>query len=375
MSSLDLNQLAADIKVWGRELGFQQVGITDIDLSDAEIRLKEWLAKGYHGTMDWMTAHGNKRSRPDELLPGTVRVISVRMDYLPGDTQQIAILKEPSKAYVSRYTLGRDYHKLIRKRLSQLAKQIDDALPADYPLKGQNRAFVDSAPVMERPLAEKAGLGWQGKHTLIINSSAGSWFFLGEIFTFIPLPVDTPNQPNQCGECTACLKVCPTDAFTAPYQLDARRCISYLTIENKGSIPEEFREPMGNRIFGCDDCQAICPWNKYAQFTEETDFLPRHGLADTDLLQLFNWSEQEYLDRTEGSAIRRIGYEGWLRNIAIGLGNAPKDPLIVDALKAKRDTSSELVKEHIDWAISQQIKENHRRKRKIQNPARARSTD
>jgi len=363
--SLDLNKLAADIKIWGRELGFQQVGITDIDLNQAELRLQEWLAKGYHGTMEWMTAHDNKRSRPAELLPGTVRVISVRMDYLPGDTNQIATLKDPAKAYVSRYTLGRDYHKLIRKRLSVLAKQIDDALPDDYPLKGQNRAFVDSAPVMERPLAEKAGLGWTGKHTLIINSNAGSWFFLGEIFTFVPLPVDIPNQPNQCGDCTACLKVCPTDAFTQPYELDARRCISYLTIENKGAIPLEFREPMGNRVFGCDDCQAICPWNKYAQFTQETDFLPRHGLANGDLVDLFNWTEEEYLTRTEGSAIRRIGYEGWLRNLAIGLGNAPSDIRIIESLQRKRDLVSDLVREHIDWALGQQAKMNYRRKRKI----------
>jgi epoxyqueuosine reductase len=367
--SLDLDQLAADIKIWGRELGFQQVGITDIDLADAEIRLQEWLAKGYHGSMEWLRAHDNKRSRPADLVPGTVRVISVRMDYLPGDTQQIKTLKDPTKAYVSRYTLGRDYHKLIRKRLSTLAKQIDNALPADYPKDNEwlNRAFVDSAPVMERPLAEKAGLGWTGKHTLIINSTAGSWFFLGEIFTFLPLPIDQPDQPNQCGECTACLKVCPTDAFTAPYELDARRCISYLTIENKGVIPLEFREPMGNRVFGCDDCQAICPWNKYAQFTQETDFLPRHGLADSDLVTLFNWTEKEYLANTEGSAIRRIGYEGWLRNIAVGLGNAPSDPRIISTLEAKREMVSPLIQEHIDWALGQQAKLNYRRKRKIQN--------
>lgn len=366
-NTLDLNQLATDIKRWGRELGFQQVGITDIELGDAEVRLKEWLAKGYHGSMEWLSAHGNKRSRPDELLPNTIRVISVRMDYLPGDTKQIHILKDPTKAYVSRYTLGRDYHKLIRKRLATLATYIDNALPEDYPLKGQNRAFVDSAPVMERPLAEKAGLGWTGKHTLIINSGVGSWFFLGEILTFLPLPIDQPNQPNQCGECTACLKVCPTDAFPKPYELDARRCISYLTIENKGAIPEEFREPMGNRVFGCDDCQAICPWNKYAQFTQETDFLPRHGLADSDLITLFNWTEDEYLTNTEGSAIRRIGYDGWLRNLAIGLGNAPSNPAIINALTNKRNNCSELVQEHIDWALAQQAKPHHRRKRKIQN--------
>lgn len=374
-ASLDLNQLAADIKVWGRELGFQQVGITDIDLGEAETQLKEWLAKGYHGSMEWLTAHDHKRSRPADLVPGTVRVISVRMDYLPGDTEQIKTLKDPTKAYISRYALGRDYHKLIRKRLSTLAKQIDDALPADYRQRaGQpkdhewlNRAFVDSAPVMERPLAEKAGLGWQGKHTLIINSSAGSWFFLGEIFTFLPLPIDQPDQINQCGECTACLKVCPTNAFTAPYELDARRCISYLTIENKGAIPLEFREPIGNRVFGCDDCQAICPWNKYAQFTQETDFLPRHGLANSDLVTLFNWTEAEYLANTEGSAIRRIGYEGWLRNLAVGLGNAPSDVRIIEALEFKRESVSPLIQEHIDWALGQQAKVNYRRKRKIQN--------
>jgi epoxyqueuosine reductase len=365
--SFNLNQLAADIKIWGRELGFQQVGITDIDLGDAELRLQEWLAKGYHGTMKWLTAHDNKRSRPADLVPGTVRVISVRMDYLPGNTQQIQILKDPTKAYISRYTLGRDYHKLIRKRLGKLAKQIDDALPADYPKHNEwlNRAFVDSAPVMERPLAEKAGLGWTGKHTLIINSTAGSWFFLGEIFTFLPLPIDQPNQPNQCGECTACLKVCPTDAFTAPYELDARRCISYLTIENKGAIPLEFREPIGNRVFGCDDCQAICPWNKYAQFSPETEFLPRHGLANSDLVTLFNWTEAEYLANTEGSAIRRIGYEGWLRNLAVGLGNAPRDERIMEALIRKSESCSALVKEHIDWALKQQAQMGYRRVRKI----------
>jgi epoxyqueuosine reductase len=373
-TTLDVHQLAAQIKIWGRELGFSQVGITDIDLGSAEDRLQAWLAKGFHGSMAWMAAHDNKRSRPADLVPGTVRVISVRMDYLPGDTAQIQVLKNPQKAYISRYALGRDYHKLIRKRLSTLAKQIDDALPADYfQQAGQpraddwlNRAFVDSAPVMERPLAEKAGLGWMGKHTLLINSTAGSWFFLGEIYTFIPLPVDSPNQPNQCGECTACLKVCPTDAFVAPYELDARRCISYLTIENQGVIPEEFREPMGNRVFGCDDCQAICPWNKYAQFTQETDFLPRHGLADSDLLTLFQWSEQQYLANTEGSAIRRIGYEAWQRNLAVGLGNAPSQPEIMAALQAKRAEASAMLLEHIDWAIAKQADALYRRKRKIQ---------
>lgn len=363
----DLHQLAANIKRWGRELGFQQVGITDTDLSVAEKKLQDWLANGYHGTMEWMAAHDHKRSRPADLLPGTLRVISVRLDYLPADTEQIRILKDSSKAYISRYTLGRDYHKLIRKRLALLAKQIDEALPDDYPGKGllQNRAFVDSAPVMERPLAEKAGLGWTGKHTLIINSKAGSWFFLGEIFTFLPLPIDPPDQINQCGDCTACLKVCPTDAFPKPYQLDARRCISYLTIENKAAIPLEFREPIGNRIFGCDDCQAICPWNKYAQFTAENAFQPRHGLANSDLLALFQWSEAEFLTHTEGSAIRRIGYQQWLRNLAIGLGNAPSSEEIIDALHKKRPQCTPLVQEHIDWALQQQANPHRRRKRKI----------
>ncbi len=367
--SFDYQKLAADIKVWGRELGFQQVGIADADLSREEPRLKEWLAKGYHGDMDWFETRGMLRAHPEELLPGTIRSISVRMDYLPGDTHQIQVLKDPTKAYVSRYALGRDYHKLIRKRLAQLAQRIEQALPEEL-RQGQQRPFVDSAPVMERPLAEKAGLGWTGKHTLILNSEAGSWFFLGELLTYLPLPVDESDQPDRCGTCTACLQVCPTDAFPRPYELDARRCISYLTIENKGPIPEEFREPMGNRVFGCDDCQAICPWNKYAQPTEETDFLPRHGMADSDLLTLFNWNEEQFLRYTEGSAIRRIGYQSWLRNLAVALGNAPSDPEIIAALEAKRPQASDLVAEHIDWALAQQAQPNRRRKRKIRRPER-----
>jgi epoxyqueuosine reductase len=370
-SLIDLAKLATQIKRWGQELGFQQVGITDATLGEHEERLQAWLSRGYHGSMAWMAEHDNKRSRPAELVPHTVRVISVRMDYLPGDTQQIQVLKNPNKAYLSRYTLGRDYHKLIRKRLAQLAKQIDDALPENYPrnTESMHRAFVDSAPVMERPLAEKAGLGWVGKHTLVINSHAGSWFFLGEIFTFLPLPIDEPSQLNQCGECTACLKVCPTDAFPNPYELDARRCISYLTIENKGAIPVEFREPMGNRVFGCDDCQAICPWNKYAQYTQETSFLPRHGLENSDLLTLFQWSETEFLANTEGSAIRRMGYDSWQRNLAIGLGNAPSDIRIIEALTQRRESASALLQEHIDWALAQQQKPNRIRKRKIKRSA------
>ncbi|MDQ2076375.1 tRNA epoxyqueuosine(34) reductase QueG [Marinimicrobium sp. ABcell2] len=362
--SVDFRQLAADIKVWGRELGFQQVGITDTDLSAEEPALQEWLDKGYHGTMDWFETRGMLRARPHELLPGSIRTIAVRMDYLPGDTQQIQVLKDPNKAYVSRYALGRDYHKLIRKRLAQLAKRIEAALPEEL-RSGPQRPFVDSAPVMERPLAAKAGLGWVGKHTLVLHSEAGSWFFLGELLTHLPLPIDESEQDNRCGDCTACLQVCPTDAFPKPYTLDARRCISYLTIENKGAIPEEFREPMGNRVFGCDDCQAICPWNKYAQPTQETDFLPRHGLADQDLVTLFNWNEEEFLRNTEGSAIRRIGYERWQRNLAVGLGNAPSDAEIVAALHKKRTDASPMVAEHIDWALAQQANPSRRRKRKI----------
>lgn len=362
--TIDYQQLARDIKTWGRELGFQQVGITDTDLGENEQRLRDWLALGYQGDMNWLAAHGNKRSRPEELVPGTLRVISVRMNYLPGDTQQIKVLKEPTKAYISRYALGRDYHKLIRKRLAQLGRKIEDALPEALKT-GEQRPFVDSAPVMERPLAAKAGLGWTGKHTLILNSDAGSWFFLGELFTYLPLPLDESEQPNRCGDCRACLQICPTDAFPQPYTLDARRCISYLTIENKGPIPEEFREPMGNRVFGCDDCQAICPWNKYAQPTEETDFMPRHGLADSDLLRLFLWTEDEFLQYTQGSALRRVGYERWLRNLAVGLGNAPSDPEIIQALKERRGQVSELVREHVDWALAQQAQPGRRRKRKI----------
>lgn len=361
-----LEHLAEQLQQWGRELGFQQVGITDVDLSSHEPKLKEWLAKGYNGSMKWMGEHGNMRSRPDELLPGTIRVISARMDYLPADTEQIKVLKDGEKAYISRYSLGRDYHKLIRKRLSQLAKQLEVEASKLFPdLAIEQRAFVDSAPVMERPLAEKAGLGWAGKHTLIINEKAGSWFFLGEILTNIPLPVNLSIPENKCGSCTACLKVCPTDAFPEPYTVDAKRCISYLTIENKGPIPVEFREPIGNRVFGCDDCQAICPWNKFAQFSQETDFNPRHNLDNSRLIDLFQWSETEFLKNTEGSPLRRAGYNNWLRNLAVGLGNASSSDEIIEALTQKREDTSEMVQEHIDWALAQQAKPNRRRKRKI----------
>jgi len=342
----DFFSLAQQIKQWGRELGFQQVGITDTDLTQAEERLQAWLAKNYHGEMQYMESHGTKRSRPAELVPGTLRVISVRMDYLPPDAQMLATLQNSTKGYIARYALGRDYHKVIRRRLEQLAQQITEHVgPFGY------RAFVDSAPVLEKPLAEKAGLGWIGKNTNLINSKAGSWFFLGELYTDLPLPIDVPAG-NHCGSCQACLKVCPTQAFVGPYQLDARRCIAYLTIEFRGSIPLEFRKAMGNRIFGCDDCQFVCPWNKFARATQEGDFRPRHGLLSQDLIALFAWSEAEFLEKTQGSAIRRIGYEGWLRNIAIALGNAPATPAIIAALNS-RINYSPLVQEHVQWALAQ----------------------
>ena len=361
--STSLIQLADRIKTWGNELGFQQVAITDTDLASHHAAVTEWLAEGYHGDMRWYEENMDKRLHPEQLVEGALRVISVRMDYLPGDTRQIQVLKDNSKAYISRYALGRDYHKLMRKRLAQLCERIAEEV-APFPNLKQ-RPFVDSAPVLERPLAAKAGLGWVGKHTLVINEQAGSWFFLGEILTNLPLPVDNQLQTNRCGDCKACLQVCPTDAFPKPYQLDARRCISYLTIENKGPIPEEFREPMGNRVFGCDDCQAICPWNKYAKPTCEQDFKPRHGLDNSDLLDLFKWDEATFLKNTEGSPIRRIGYERWLRNLSVGLGNAPSRADIIAGLTARRGTVSALVDEHIDWALQKQKDPDRRRKRKI----------
>lgn len=367
IEQIDYPQLAQQIKKWGQALGFQQVTITDTELSETGERLNQWLQKDYQGDMQWMSEHGEKRYHPEQLLPGTQRVISVRMDYLPDDSNMIAVLKDEDKAYISRYALGRDYHKLIRKRLTTLAKEIEHAVPDSV----IQRPFVDSAPVMEKPLAEKAGLGWMGKHTLVINSEAGSWFFLGEIYTSLPLPVDQSTEIDQCGDCKACLKVCPTDAFPEPYVLDARRCISYLTIEHRGSIPEEFREPMGNRVFGCDDCQAICPWNKGATPTTEKDFSPRHNLENRELAELFLWREAEFLKFTEGSPIRRIGYERWLRNLAIGLGNAPTSDKVLNALNSRQVYPSEIVREHVKWALGQHALSDtgkRKRKRKITNP-------
>jgi len=345
-SAQDLAVLKADIVRWSEELGFQQLGVSDVDLTAAELRLREWLAGNFHGEMDYMGKHGSKRSRPAELVPGTLRVISVRMDYMPPDQDHSAdLLDHESRAYISRYALGRDYHKLIRRRLQKLASRIEQQVGSfGY------RAFVDSAPVLEKPLAENAGLGWIGKHTNIINSDAGSWFFLGELYTDLPLPVDAKASAH-CGTCRACIDICPTRAIVAPFKLDARRCISYLTIELRDSIPLEFREAIGNRIYGCDDCQLCCPWNKFAQPSAEADFAPRHGLDDVDLTELFSWSEAKWLERTAGSAIRRIGYDCWLRNIAVALGNAKTTTNVVEALESRLDHDSDMVIEHIEWSL------------------------
>lgn len=352
VSTPDFAALAERIRAWARELGFQQTGISGVELPQDEQRLLAWLQQQRHGDMRYMAEHGTRRSRPAELVPGTLRVISVRMDYWPeGAHDAKTLLEEKDRAYIARYALGRDYHKVLRARLQKLAERIQNAIgPFGY------RAFTDSAPVLEKALARNAGLGWIGKHTNLINKRAGSWFFLGELFTDLPLPVDAPAR-DHCGSCRACLEVCPTGAILAPYQLDARRCIAYLTIEYKGLIPEPFRRAIGNRVFGCDDCQLFCPWNKFARPTQEKDFRPRHGLDHAKLVELFNWTEAEFLRYTEGSAIRRVGYECWLRNFAIALGNAPSSPEILAALRARADHPSALVREHVRWALEQ-----HRRR-------------
>ncbi len=352
ISSQKLARLALLIKQWGQELGFQQVGITDTDLPEAEAHLQNWLDQDFHGEMDYMQRHGLKRSRPELLHPGTLRIISVRMDYQSETAVTMQQrLDDPTVAYISRYALGRDYHKLMRKRLQQLADKINLETGAQPP--NLMRAFVDSAPVLEKALAEKAGLGWIGKHSNVINRKAGSWFFLGELYTNLPLPIDKPATAH-CGECRACLDICPTHAIIGPYQVDARRCVSYLTIELQGSIPEDLRPLIGNRIYGCDDCQIICPWNRFAKPTGEQDFNPRHRLDTSQLLEVFAWDEAEFLAKTEGSAIRRIGHQRWLRNIAVALGNAPASALIIEALKAKLNHDSGLVKEHVRWALARQ---------------------
>ena len=345
---MDLAALAAQVKDWGRELGFQKVGIAGIALPEDERRLLEWLAAGRHGEMRYMARHGTRRARPAELVPGTLRVIAARMDYWPGGAEAEAVLADPGIGYVSRYAVGRDYHKVLRTRLARLAARLARAVGADG-----YRAFTDSAPVLEKALARDAGLGWIGKHTNLLDRHDGSWFFLGEIFTDLPLPVDAPVTAH-CGSCSACLDICPTRAIVAPYELDARRCISYLTIELDGPIPEEFRAAIGNRIYGCDDCQLVCPWNRYAKLTAEPGFQPRHGLDAPRLAELMAWTEAEFLERTTGSAIRRIGHVRWLRNVAIALGNAPPSADAVAALESRREHPSEVVRESVGWALARQ---------------------
>jgi epoxyqueuosine reductase len=362
----DYAALLQKIKTWSRELGFQQLGVSDVDLSTHEKHLNRWLDAGYHGEMDYMQKHGSKRSHPEQLIENTCRVISVRMDYMPPDCETAdAVLENPNMGFISRYALGRDYHKLMRKRLQKLTDKINQQV-GEY----GHRVFVDSAPVLEKALAEKAGLGWIGKHTNLINKNTGSWFFLGEIYTDLPLPLTqsttqaveqpaTDTENNHCGTCTSCIDICPTKAIISPYKVDARRCISYLTIELYGSIPVEFRKPIGNRIYGCDDCQLCCPWNRFSTPTGEHDFFTRHPLDAPNLLELFNWSEKEFLKNTEGSAIRRIGHQRWLRNIAVALGNAPKNEKIVRALEQRRidfdQAEHAMLIEHFDWALEQHV--------------------
>ncbi len=347
MHEKDLARLAQQIKHWGGELGFAAVGIADGELSAAEAGLQAWLDQGFHGEMDYMAAHGTKRSRPAELVPGTVRIISARLDYFPSAAADPhAVLADAGAGYVSRYALGRDYHKVLRTRLQALAEKISAEIGAHH-----FRVFTDSAPVLEVELAAKSGLGWRGKHTLLLNRKHGSWFFLGEIYTDLPLPVDAP-EAGHCGTCQACIDVCPTRAIVAPYSLDARRCISYLTIELKGSIPLELRPLIGNRIYGCDDCQLACPWNRFAQTAALPDFEVRNGLDSARLVELFAWGEADFNERLAGSPIRRIGHERWLRNIAVALGNAPASPEIKAALAARLDHPSGLVREHVTWALT-----------------------
>jgi epoxyqueuosine reductase len=345
--------LAQDIKRWGMALGFNQIGITDTNLQEAEAHHQAWIAKGFHGEMDYMAKHGLKRTRPEELVPRTLRVISARLDYLPANAlASDAVLNDSSRAFISRYALARDYHKVMRKKLQTLSEKIATALEECEQPDFSYRVFTDSAPVLEVALAEKAGMGWRGKHTLLINKDHGSWFFLGEIYTNLPLPVDAPGS-NHCGTCQSCIDVCPTRAIVAPYQVDARRCISYLTIELKGSIPLEFRPMIGNRVYGCDDCQLACPWNKFAEESHEPDFVIKHGLDDIGLVECFAWTEAEFNSKLAGSAIYRIGYQQWLRNIAVGLGNAKTSPEIISALQARANDGSALLREHVLWALAQ----------------------
>lgn len=349
LNEAELTALSDELKQQARDLGFQDCLITYPDLRSEETHLRDWLDKGYQGEMRYLENNFDKRIDPTLLVEGTERIILVRMDYLPAETKLLSVLKNRDKAYIARYTLGRDYHKLIRSRLKKLGEWLIDKAGG----RAQFRPFVDSAPVLERPLARQAGMGWIGKNTLLLNRQAGSWFFLGSLFTDLALPADEPESEEHCGSCTACLDVCPTQAFPKPWVLDARRCISYLTIEYSGSIPLELRPKMGNRIFGCDDCQLICPWNRFASLSNESDFKPRHSLDNADLVELFLWSEETFLIRTEGSAIRRTGYKGWLRNIAVALGNSSGGETITQALKSRLSDAGELVAEHILWALKQ----------------------
>jgi epoxyqueuosine reductase len=346
MDAENSRALAARIKAWGHELGLAQLRITAAGLPGADVDLDAWLAAGGHGEMDYMAAHGAKRARPDELIPGTRAIILARMDYRPDAADAQGSLEDGRRAYIARYALGRDYHKVLRQRLQRLAERITTAV-------GQVacRVFVDSAPVMEVALARQGGLGWRGKHTLLLTREAGSWFFLGEIYTDLPLPPDPPVGEH-CGSCRACIDICPTQAIVAPYRLDARRCISYLTIELKGSIPEALRPAIGNRVYGCDDCQLACPWNRFAPLTAEVDFAPRHGLDRATLVELFSWNEADFEFRLAGSPIRRIGHERWLRNLAVGLGNAPTDAQVTAALRARLNHPSDLVREHVAWSLA-----------------------
>jgi len=355
------SKLSADIKQWGITLGFSEIGITDTDLTEAEVTHQKWIAKNFHGEMNYMAKHGVKRTRPAELVPNTLRIISARLDYLPpnaADSEKI--MQDGAKAFISRYTMGDDYHKVMRNKLQKLCDKIEveithikNAMLEDYLF--EYRAFTDSAPVLEVALAEKAGLGWRGKHTLLINKNKGSWFFLGEIYTNLPLPIDVPS-PNHCGSCSNCITVCPTQAIIAPYEVDARRCISYLTIELKTAIPIEFRPMIGNRVYGCDDCQLACPWNKFAETTKEPDFTVKHGLDNISLLECFSWSETKFKQKMAGSAIYRIGYTQWLRNIAVGLGNAATTPEIINALQDRMNDNNEMLREHVNWALAQHQK-------------------
>jgi|TARA_Y100000310_G_scaffold345518_1_gene465887 epoxyqueuosine reductase len=353
--STDFEVLASDIKRWGRELGFQHIGISRMELGEHPSYLTDWLARGYQGEMSYLSRRRVNRSHPAELIPGTLSVITARMNYLPSDTKRLATLSNPRKAYISRYALGRDYHKVIRKRLVKLVQKIQAATDERTDRRPFSfRAFSDSAPVLEKALAQSAGLGWIGKNTLLIDRQVGSWFFLGEIFTDLTLPADAGSPENHCGSCRACLDRCPTGALVGAYQLDARRCISYLTIELKGPIPLHLRPLVGNRVFGCDDCQLTCPWNRFEQRTAEGDFAPRHRLDAADLIELLAWTQEQYLTNTAGSPIRRAGYQGWLRNIAVAMGNAPADAAIVKGLRSRLQYPSQMVVEHVKWALARQ---------------------